>query len=153
MKQLIAIVLLNVLSIPLYSQECRDYLIQNGVRTINNGYSVVPDGCIIRSIATDETIEIPFELIQCKDYKMSIISTFDYKAYIRLYDKENGTLLYNNVLNDTAQIMEFQVKRNSDVKAIITLPNLHGKKLVGAFTAKPPRYCVGLKLESMITKR
>jgi hypothetical protein len=123
------------------------------VTTVNNSYSIVPDACISKLLATDETLEVPFELIQNKDYKMSVVTSFDYKAYLTLYDRKNGTLLYNNILNDTAQVIEFQVKENSDVRAIITLPNVRGKKTVGAFTVKPERYCVGLKLESMITRR
>ncbi len=136
-----------------FSQECRDYWVQDGKVILNSGYSVVSDACLSKLLATDESMEIPFELIQCRDYKMSVFTTFNDKAYLSLYDKNTGNLLYNNILNDTAQVFEFQVKANSSVRAIISLPNKNNKKVVGAFTVKPQRYCVGFKLETMITKR
>ena len=153
MKRFTIILLLQIIYISSFSQECKDYWNKNGVITVNDGYTIVPDACISKLLATDESFEIPFELIQCKDYKMSLVTSFDYKAYITLYDRNNGTLIYNNILNDTAQVIEFQVKENSAVRAVISLPNLHAKKVVGALTAKPERFCVGLKLESMITRR
>ena len=153
MKPLYIFLVSQFLAVAGFSQECRDYWNKNGVMTFNESYTVVPDACIGKLLATDESIEIPFELIQCKDYKMSIFTNFNYKAYLTLYDRDNGQLIYNNQLNDTAQVIEFQVKNNSSVRAIITLPNTHAKKIKGAFTEKPERFCVGLKLESMITRR
>ena len=153
MKHINILLLLHFFYVASYSQDCKDYWNQNSGTDVNNGYTIVPSACISKLIATDESMEIPFELIQNKDYKMSIFTTFKYKAYITLYDKNNGKLIYNNILNDTAQVIEFQVKDNSTVRAIITLPNTRAKKVVGAFTVKPERYCVGLKLESMVTRK
>lgn len=153
MKHFMIFLLLQFLIVVAFSQECKDYWNQNGVAVLNDSYTIVPDACISKLLATDESFEIPFKLIQSKDYKMSLVTSFDYKAYITLYDRNNGTLIYNNVLNDTAQVIEFQVKENSDIRAVISLPNTHAKKVIGAFTVKPDRFCVGLKLESMITRR
>ena len=153
MKHIITLLLLQILGIAVYSQECKDYWNQNGIVTINDSYTIVPDACMSKLLATDESFEIPFKLIQCKDYKMSLFTTLHNKAHVTLYDRNNGTLIYNNTLNDTAQVIEFQVKENCDVRAVISLPNTHGKKTVGALTEKTKRYCVGLKMESMITRR
>jgi len=153
MKQFNILFLFLFLSITSFSQDCRDYWNKNGVVVLNNSYTIVPDACMSKLIATDESFEIPFELIQNKDYKMSLVTSFSYKAYITLFDKDNGTLIYNNILNDTAQVIEFQVKQNSNVRAVISLPNTKGKKQMGAFTLKPERYCVGMKLESMVTRK
>jgi hypothetical protein len=136
-----------------FSQNCKDYWNKDGITTINNSYSIVPEGCVSKLLATDESFELPFDLIQCKDYKMAIVTSFNYKAYITLYDRNNGTLIYNNILNDTAQVLEFQVKSNMNVRAVLSLPHNNAKKVVGSFTVKPNRYCVGLRLESMVTKK
>lgn len=153
MKPIYILVLLPFMWVTSFSQECRDYWNQNGVRVVNNSYSIVANACMSKLLATDETMEIPFELFQCKDYKLSIFSSLQQKAFITLYDKNSGELIYKNTLSDTAQVIEFQMKENRSVLASISLPNIHAKKVVGAFTAKPDRYCVGIKLESMITRR
>jgi len=153
MKYFNILLLLLFVSLSSFSQECKDYWMDNGVKTSNDGYSIVPEACMSKLLATDESFELPFKLIQNKDYKMTVVTSFKYKAYITLYDRNNGTLIYNNILNDTAQVIEFQVKENSEVRAVLALPNKAGKKQVGAFTVKPDRYCVGIRLESMVTRK
>jgi hypothetical protein len=153
MKHIIALLMLQLIAVSLYSQECKDYWNQSSVTINNDNYTIVPEACFSKLLATDESFEIPFDLIQCKDYRMALFTSFRCKAYITLYDRNDGKLIYNNILNDTAQIIEFQILENTDVRAIVSLPNLQRKKVVGTLTAKPTRYCVGLKLESMTTRR
>jgi len=136
-----------------FSQDCKDFWNQCGSTQSTGFYSIVPEACFSNLLATDESFEIPIELIQSHDYRMTLCSTFEYKIHVKYLDKESGVLVYDNTLNDTLQTFEFQMFDNRNVRAIVSLPNIHGKKIIGGLTEKPKRYCVGIKMESMITRK
>jgi hypothetical protein len=154
MKSFIIFLISLFFSASLFSQDCKDYWNQCGVTPSGvNYYSLIPESCFSNLLATDESFEVPIELIQSRDYKMSLGSTFDYKVHVKLLDKTTGALVYDNTLNDTVQVFEFQMFDNRNVRAIVSLPHEHGKKVLGGLTEKPKRYCVGIKIESMITRK
>jgi len=149
-KTVVIIVLFHATT---YSQDCKDYWTKCGSSQGINYYSLVPESCFSNLLATDESFEIPIELIQSRDYRMSLCSTFEYKVHVKFLDKNTGVLVYDNTLNDTVQVFEFQMFDNRMVRAIVSLPNTHGKRVLGGLTEKPKRYCVGIKIESMITRK
>jgi len=153
MKFFKIIFLLLLLHATSFSQDCKDYWTQCTPTQIDNHYSLVPESCFSNLLATDESFEIPIELIQSRDYRMTLCSTFEYKVHVTFLDKNTGVLVYDNTKNDTVQVFEFQMFDNRTVRAIVSLPHSRGKKVIGGLTEKPKRYCVGIKIESMITRK
>ena len=154
MKSFLLFVFSLLISASLFSQDCKDYWNQCGtIPPGPNYYSLVPESCFSNLLATDESFEVDIDLIQNRDYRMSLGSTYDYKVHVTFLDKNTGALVYDNTKNDTVQIFEFQMFDNRKVQAIVSLPHVRGKKVLGGLTEKPKRYCVGVKIESMITRK
>lgn len=126
-----------------------------------NNYFIVPEGCFSKLISTSEHIEIYFDLIQERDYKITIGSEYNLgKPIIKIYNIEDNQLLYDNTTIDTISSIEFEIEVTRKVKAIISLPS--GGTLVkkdknqyysNIFTPKILRYCTGIKLETMVTRK
>ena len=145
----------------LRAQDCYDYWNschkKNKVDS-NDVYQLVVNKngqCVSKSayISDVEILETSFDLFSGRDYRMSICTTYDYKAIIRLYEIGTNLLIYDNTLNDSVLVIEYQQWVDRKIKAIISIPQLKRKQGSNLIFEKPKRYCVGFKLESMITRK
>ena len=105
-------------------------------------------------------MELNFDLIKWRDYKIRIGTEMpDGKALIKIYNTENNVLLYDNSLNDTAAVVEFEIIETRHIKAVVTLTrsskktNDKNRYYEDIIVPKINRYCVGIRLETMITHK
>jgi len=147
-----------------FSQDCINYWKLNEAvnQTYNysNKYFLVPEGCFSMLISRLEKMEITFEIIQGRDYKLSIGSDLpNGKPIIKVYNVDDNMLMYDNTQNDTASVLEFEVIQSRRVRAIVTLPKSQKENKdrnrydPAILLPKINRYCVGIKLETMITRK
>lgn len=147
-----------------HSQDCINYWKFNDKLNesynYQNKYFVVPEGCLSKLISESETMEINFELIHGRDYKITIGTDMPgSKALVKIYNTDDNVLLYDNAQNDSLQVVEFEIVESRKVKAIITLPlknkptNDKNKYHASIMLPKVNRYCVGIRLETMITPK
>lgn len=137
-------------------QDCINYH-QNACPKLNpNPYNEVPEGCKSALLLRGEQMESVFTIFQCKDYRITLCSElFNNEVVLKIYDADDGSiLLYDNTVNDVAQIFEFQVFNTRRVRAVVSVPKTNtSKKNTGLLVEKTPRGCVGLLLESMVTRK
>jgi hypothetical protein len=145
----------------LRGQDCYDYWNschkKNKVDT-NDVYQLVVNKygqCVSKSayISDVEILETYFDIFAGRDYRMSICTTFEYKPIIRLYEIGSNVLVYDNSLNDSVLVFEYQQWVDRKIKAIISIPQKKKKSVSSLIVEKPKRYCIGFKLESMITRK
>jgi hypothetical protein len=157
----ILIIYFLVYSTILRGQDCYSYWNQCHNDSINNyhdAYQLVVNkngqGVSKSAYISDvEVLETEFDLFRGRDYRMSICTTYDYSPIIRLYEIGTGILVYDNTLNDSVLIFEYQQWVDRKIKATISIPRTKKIKVPGLMSEKPKRYCIGFKLESMITRK
>jgi hypothetical protein len=137
-------------------QDCINYHLKTCPRLNPNPYIEVPEGSKSALLLRGESIESIFTIFQCKDYRITLCSElFADEVVLKIYDADDGSvLLYDNTTNNTAQVFEFQVFNTRRVRAVVSVPLSNGpKKNTGLLIEKTPRGCVGLLLESMVTRK
>jgi len=141
----------------LKSQDCINYHLKSCKRLDPNPYGIVPEGCKSALLHSGEQMEVTFHIVQGKDYRVSMCSEeFGKNVVLRIYDSEKPSLvLYDNTKNDSAQVFEFQVFTSRQVRAVVSIPEEKNQpsSTAGILIVKTPRGCVGLLLESMITRK
>lgn len=149
----------------LQSQDCINYWNFNSeVQTsynYKNQYFAVSEGCFSKLISVSETIEVFFELIQARDYKITIGSEYtERKPIIKIYNIEDNMLLYDNTNVDTISVIEFEIEVTRKVKAVVSLQPDGTKAItdlnqyhLDILRPKILRYCTGIKLETMVTRK
>ena len=162
MNKTILLVLSFFFYIQVYSQDCIGYWNECHNDTINNyhdSYQLVVNDkgqCVSKSayISDDQSLVTNFDLFPGRDYRITICSTYDYKPIIRLYEIGTDKLVYDNtVYNDTSSIIEFEQRFSIKIKSIVTIPKNNKKLVSSLLKEKPLRYCIGIKIESMITRK
>jgi hypothetical protein len=93
-----------------------------------------------------ELLRIPIDLIQNKDYRITICGDSVFKGIILFVIKDTkGAEIYNNSNHSFSQNFEFSAKKNQDVFFEITVPDVSNdsnKKLL-------MEGCVGILIEEM----
>jgi len=139
------------------AQDCIDYHLKSCPRLEPNPYTVVPEGSQSSLLKRGEKFELSFKILQGRDYRITLCSNmYNGEVVLQLYDvDENGLLLYDNTQNEQSQAFEFQVFNNRRVRAVVSLaPQKEStKKNTGLLIEKQPRDCVGLLLETMVTRK
>lgn len=157
MKKYSFIVVLNLIVALSYAQDCIDYQLLSCPRIKEHQhYTVVPEGSKSILMKKGETMELSFSIHQGKDYRITTCSDLhDGKVTLKIYDGEDNTLLlYDNELNDMIQSFEFQVVQSRRVRVVVgILEDKTEQKINSLLIEKMPRGCVGLLLESMITRK
>ncbi len=147
---------LLLVSFSVKSQDCIDYHLKQCPRQNPNPYTEVPEGSKSALLLRGEEMETRFTIFQCKDYRLTLCSQlFQDQVVIKVYDAEDPSLLlYDNTQNDTAQVFEFQVFNTRRIRIVVSVPKLNQpKKNTGLLIEKTPRGCVGLLVESMVTRK
>lgn len=148
-------------SVCLKAQDCVGYWNYCHNDTVNNyhdSYKLVVDGkgrgvSVSGFVLDTETIETEFTLSPGRDYRMSVCSSSKNKPIIKLYEFGTQNVIYSNVENDTISVFEFEQRFVVKVKAVVSLPAQKRKSTAGMLKLKSQRYCLGFKLESMITRK
>lgn len=157
MKHFYLTILLVISALFANAQDCIDYYLNRCPRLEeNNYYTVVPEGSKSILMKEGEEMELTFQIYQGKDYRISTCSDlFDGKVVLRIYDFDDPTLLlYDNEKNDMIQSFEFQVIESRKIKAVVTVKVDEKRKQMNTLLIeKIQRGCVGLMLESMITRK
>lgn len=104
-------------------------------------------------ISDVEILETEFQIFAGRDYRMSICTNFEYKPIIKMYEYGTMKLIYDNTRNDSISIFEYEQRFDMKIKAIISIPQRPTRKVSNLIKEKPKRYCIGFKLESMITRK
>jgi len=161
MKLILTLVLLVIVD-SINSQDCSSYwnLCHNdSINNYHDHYQLVVNDRgqnVSKSsfISIKETLEIEFQLFSGRDYRMSICTSYENKPIIRIYELGTTNLIYDNTTNDTIEVFEYEQRFNMKVKAIVSLFYKENKnKKNYLLEEKPKRYCIGFKLESMITRK
>jgi len=137
-------------------QDCINYHLKSCPRLSPNPYNEVPEGSKSALLLRGESMESTITIFQCKDYRITLCSEmFTNEIVLKIYDADDGSvMLYDNTQNNTAQIFEFQVFNTRRVRIVVSVPLSNGpKKNTGLLIEKTPRGCVGLLLESMVTRK
>lgn len=153
---IIILVLSGLLANKLVAQDCIDYQLKSCPRLEPNPYSVVPEGSQSLLMKPGEEMMLSFFIYQGRDYRISLCSNmYGGEITLKVWDADDPTLLlYDNALNDMAQVFEFQVFNTRRVRAIVGLKQKESKKKnAGMLTEKIPRDCVGILLETMVTRK
>lgn len=138
-----------------HAQDCIMYWNEcNKHDTTTNYYSVVKDASKSLYIADNESMDVYFDLIKGRDYRLSVCTNYDEgKPILRFYNTQNMSLMYDNTqFRDTASSVEIEMDVTYKVKAVVSLP-AKPHPTVGLLYIKPKRYCIGYKLETMITRK
>jgi hypothetical protein len=139
-----------------FGQDCIDYHRITCPRANPNPYTEVPEGSKSELVLRGELIKVSFHIYQGRDYRMTVCSEmYNGEVVVKLFDFEDPTmLLYDNTLNEMAQEFEFQVMRSRRVRAEVFVPaKPQQQQAFGMLTQKVPRGCVGLLLETMVTRK
>lgn len=160
MKRVTRIIILLLISC-LYTtlgiaQDCIDYQLKSCPRIEPNPYSVVPEGSQSLLMKPGEEMMLSFFIYQGRDYRIALCSNmYAGDIVLKIWDADDpNLLLYDNTLNEMAQVFEFQVFNTRRVRAIISLKSKESKKKnAGMLTEKIPRDCVGVLLETMVTRK
>jgi hypothetical protein len=150
-----------LISLHAKSQDCYDYWDKCHNDSINNyhdHYQLVVNengqGVSKSAYISDvEVLETQFDIFSGRDYRMSICTTYDYKPILILYELGTSNVIYDNTKNDSCIIFEFEQRFNMMVKAVIRIPQSKKRNVSHLIVEKPKRYCIGFKLESMITRK
>ena len=147
-----------------FSQDCINYwrFSDKPIETYSytNKYFVVPEGCFSQLLSRTESMEVIFEIVQARDYKITIGSELkNAKPIIKVYNYDDNVLMYDNTQNDSVSIFEFEVMVSRKVKAVVSLPKIRNELVdknkydPRILMPKVNRYCVGIKLETMVTRK
>lgn len=138
------------------AQDCVEYFMSSCLTDNHPYYKVDPPGSKSMLMCPGEQMQLTFHIYQGRDYRITTCSDL-YKdlVHLQIFDSENPELLlYDNELNDMAQQFEFQVMDSRKVKAVVTIMEKESeKKNTGLLVEKVKRDCVGLLLETMITRK
>jgi len=156
MKKVLFLLLLLFLQFVAYNQDCIDYYKYFCPIEEPNPYEMVPEGSKSGLLLRGERIQLSFFIYQGRDYRIALCSEM-YNGEIRIvmHDAEDGTiLLYDNELNDMAQIFEFQVMQTRRVRCTIYVDQeANQQKNFGLLTEKVQRGCVAILTETMVTRK
>lgn len=160
-KLILAILMILCVIFSAKSQDCVgywNYCHNDSINNLHDSYQLVTDakGQVVSKsayILDVETIETFFDLRIGYDYRMSIANSSNKKTIVQLFSIPENILIYDNTTNDSIQLFEFEQRENFKVKAIISIPKTVKKQTPNVFQEKSKRYCIGFKLESMITRK
>ncbi|MCK9575697.1 MAG: hypothetical protein WC979_02400 [Candidatus Pacearchaeota archaeon] len=160
MRYILLFVLL-FLSLNLKSQDCNGYWNTCHNDTVNNyhdSYQLVVNDkgqgvSKSANISDVEILETVFDIFSGRDYRMSICSSYEYMPILRLYEYGTNNVIYDNSQNDSILVFEFEQRFNMKIKAVVSIPQSKKRKVSNLIVEKPKRYCIGFKLESMITRK
>src|ERR1035437_10036515 len=144
----------------LYGQDCASYwnsCHNDSVNNYHDHYQLVVDehGRVVSKsayISDVEYLETSFDLFAGRDYRMSVCTSYNYKPMIILYEYGTERIIYDNTKNDSTIVFEFEQRFDVKIKAIVRIPQIKRKKVSNLIVQKPYRYCIGITLESMITR-
>ena len=144
-----------MVSLSSYSQDCANFW---DVKRPQDEYQLVPSGCHSMLISNNEFMTVVFPLIKGRDYRLSVNTNHPTKkAIFKIYSDGGNVLLYNNyeMSEDTTQIFEFEQRETYIAMAIVTLIDysIDDNTYTDVLKPKTIRYCVGIKVETMITKK
>lgn len=154
--RLFVFLILSFVSLISFSQDCIDYHFESCVYDEHPYYKVDPPGSKSQLMKPGEEMSLSFYIYQGRDYRITTCSDlYKEQIHLQIYDAEDGTLLlYDNELNEMVQQFEFQVMETRRVRAYIRIKDkVESKKETGLLTAKVQRDCVGLLLETMVTRK
>ncbi len=164
----VVMLLLTVLPLYFYGQECVDYhrlkcssdpnkkTLIAGEKT-SEGYSYNPDsrsGLLLKG----QTSEFKIELRQEKDYRITICydDILGDKVSFKILDYEDNSVLYNSADNNYEKVFEFQVQVTRPVKIVVSVPadSKPTEATVLGLKAKTTQMgCVGILIETMVTPK
>lgn len=154
--RLLTIPIFIFISISSFAQDCIDYHLASCLFDEHPFYKIDPPGSKSQLMKPGEGMSLSFYIYQGRDYRITTCSDL-YRDQIRLqiFDAEDGSvLLYDNQLNEMSQQFEFQVTETRRVRANVTIEeSKKEKKQTGLLTQKVQRDCVGLLLETMVTRK
>lgn len=144
-----------MVSLSSYSQDCVNFW---DVKGPQDEYQLVLSGCHSMLISNKEFMTVSFPLIQGRDYRVTVNTNHPCKkAVLRLYSENGENLLYDNyeMTEDTAQVIEFEQRKTGIAMAMVTLIDysVDDNTYSDVLRPKTTRYCVGIKVETMITKK
>jgi len=155
-KRLHILFILMAFSFCASAQDCVEYYTSSCLTDNHPYYKIDPPGSKSMLMCPGEVMQLSFSIYQGRDYRITTCSDlYKDQVHLQILDAENPELvLYDNELNDMAQQFEFQVMESRKVRAIVTIMEPEKeKKNTGLLVEKVRRDCVGLLLETMITRK
>jgi hypothetical protein len=157
MMERLFLLLVFILSINIVNaQDCIDYHFINCVYDKHPFYKVDPPGSKSQLMKPGEEMSLAFYIYQGRDYRITTCSDlYKDQIHLQIFDAEDGSLLlYDNELNEMSQQFEFQVIETRRVRVYVRIKeSISEKKQTGLLMAKVERDCVGLLLETMVTRK
>lgn len=141
-------ILLCLFAVQLSAQDCYDFYKKYIPRNDNARFAYALNSTSVSLAFTPGESKCVYgELIQGKDYRITICSDSLYNGVVSLIIKNNeGKILYDNSQDDFNVNIEFSCRKTNPVEYILTAPN---RMDVDPET----KGCIGLIIEDMVTPR
>ena len=155
MKFIKVLLVILLYSLTSYSQDCVDFW---NIKTKPGFYSLIPEACHSMLVSNTEFLKVNFQMDEGRDYRITVrTDKLGDKAVYKIYTQDTDSLIFSNYdqTEDTAQVFEFEVRQTRLVYVIVTLSDFREDENSYSSGLKPKtnRYCIGIKVETMITRK
>jgi len=152
--------ILIVLPILTFSQRCSKYHLLNGKTSENKYYQIDKESSRSALFVKGESSKMYLEVYNGRDYRISIVydDVLGGPIEMKLYDRQDQVLLYDNANDSYSQEFEFTVTKTRDLIIALHVPG-HSVGLEqasqekGLFRKDTEIGCVGVLIEKMVTPR